>query len=202
MRRIHFLVPTLILFLSAAAAAQESRSEISVQGTGFFTRDATGNGTSYGNTESGGLLTSYRYHLKSWLSAEAVYGIDRSTAKYFTNSASFRIQSDVHQATGGLVVNLPAVFRRRLNPYALAGGGALIFDPTSSRTDTVAAAQTEAKGVFVYGGGVNYSILKRVSLRAEYRGLVYGTTDFGFGALRTNAITHTAQPSIGLAFQF
>ena len=77
-----------------------------------------------------------------------------------------------------------------------------MFDPTTNQVNTLSGAQVQAKSVFVYGVGVNYAIRKRLSLRAEYRGLVYGTPDFGFGALSTNSITHTAQPSVGVTFRF
>lgn len=193
---------TTIFLLALSAAAQESRSEISLQGTGFFTSGTSGNGTAYSATEAGGFLAGYRYRLNRWLSAEAVYGMDRNTQKYLLNSGSFRIPSDVHQATAGLVISLPAFAKRRLSPYVLAEGGALVFDPTSNQVDIGTQAQTQAKGVFVYGGGVNYAIFRRISLRAEYRGLVYKTPDFGFGGLTTNSLTNTAQPSAGLAFRF
>jgi len=191
-----------ILMLTLAAMAQENRSEISVQGAGFFTRDTTGNGTAYSTTETGGVLATYRYHLNHWISAEGVYGYDLNSQKYLLSSGGFRIQSGIHQATGGLVVNLPSRASSRFNPYLLAGGGALVFEPRGNVANSVSGAQTQAKGTFVYGVGVNYAIRKRLSLRAEYRGLVYGTPDFGFSAFKTNSITHTAQPSVGLAFRF
>lgn len=202
MRRTVTFVASFVLFTAFTVAAQENRSEISVQGTGFFTRDSSGNGSSYSTTDTGGVLATYRYHLKPWLSAEGAYGIDRDTQKYFASATNFRIQSDIHQATAALIFNLPPLIRRRFSPYVLAGGGALVFDPTSNLNQTVSAAQTQARGTFVYGVGVNYPIVKRLSLRAEYRGLVYSTPDFGFSGLRTNAMTHTAQPSIGFSFRF
>ena len=202
MCRSFVFAASTILLLTLSAIAQESRSEVSLQGTGFFTTGASGNGTSYSATEAGGFLAGYRYRLNRWLSAEAAYGMDRNTQEYLLSSGDFRIQSNIHQITGSVVISLPAVARRRLHPYVLAGGGALVFDPTSNQVDIGTTSQTQAKGVFVYGGGVNYAILRRVSLRAEYRGLVYGTPDFGFGGLTTNSIAHTAQPSVGLAFRF
>ena len=60
----------------------------------------------------------------------------------------------------------------------------------------------QAVGVFSYGGGVDYPVVKHVSLRAEYRGLVYIAPDFGISGLNTDKITHTAQPSAGLVFRF
>ena len=99
MCRAFVLIASTILLLALSVAAQENRSEISLQGTGFFTKGTSGNGTSYSATEAGGFLAGYRYRLNRWLSAEAVYGIDRNTQKYLLSSGDFRIQSNVHEAT-------------------------------------------------------------------------------------------------------
>jgi opacity protein-like surface antigen len=56
--------------------------------------------------------------------------------------------------------------------------------------------------VFSYGGGADFPIVKHILLRAEYRGLVYSTPDFGLTQLNTNTTTHTAQPSAGIVFRF
>src|SRR5262249_23942106 len=113
-----------------------------------------------------------------------------------------RIQANVHQATGGFVVRVPAPARFKISPYVLAVGGALVFDPTNNAFGTVAGAQRQATGVFAYGGGADFPIVKHIALRAEYRGLVYHAPDFGLASLRTDTITHTAQPSAGIVFRF
>jgi outer membrane immunogenic protein len=202
MRRTSIVLGSIVFLLTLTAAAQENRSEISVQGTGLFTQSSSGNGTTHSATETGGLLATYRYHLNHWLSVEGAYGYDLNSQKYLSSSSAFRIQSRMNQMTGDLVLRLPSRPSSRFSPYLLAGGGALLFDPTGSLTDTVFGAQSQTKGVFVYGVGFNYAIHKRISLRAEYRGLVYGTPDFGFSGFQTNSITHTAQPSVGIAFRF
>jgi outer membrane autotransporter protein len=201
-RRSIIFLGSIVLLLTLAATAQENRQEVSVQGTGFFTQSTSGNGTAYSSTQTGGFLSTYRYHLNHWASIEGAYGFDINSQKYGLSSGAFRIQSGIRQMTGSLVVNLPSRAHSRLNPYFVAGGGALLFDPTGNQFDTLAGAQTSAKGVFVYGAGVNYAMSKRLSLRMEYRGFVYGTPDFGFGILDTNSITHTAVPSVGLTFRF
>ena len=202
MRRTGIFLGSIIFLLTLAATAQENRSEISLQGTGFFTQGPSGNGSAYSATQTGGFLGTYRYHLNHWISAEGAYGYEANSQKYLLSSSAFRIQAGIHQMTGSLVFNLPSRASSRLSPYFLAGGGALLFEPTGNQFNTLSAAQSQAKGVFVYGVGVNYAIRKRISLRAEYRGLVYGTPDFGFGALNTNSVTHTAVPSLGLTFRF
>ena len=45
MRKVVIMFASVALFLVAGAVAQESRSEISLQGTGFFTKDTSGPGT-------------------------------------------------------------------------------------------------------------------------------------------------------------
>lgn len=202
MKRVLIVSLGMVLCISLAASAQENRSEISLQGTGLFTSSTTGNGTDYSATNSGGFLGTYRYHLNRWISLEGAYGYSVNTQKYSLASSAFRIQSGIHDFTGSVVMNLPSRSHSRINPYLLVGGGALRFAPTSNQFNTVSNAQGQTKGVFVYGAGVNYAIYKSLSLRAEYRGLIYSTPDFGFGALATNSVTHTAVPSIGLSFRF
>jgi opacity protein-like surface antigen len=193
----------LVTFLTISVAlAQESRSEFSLQGTGFFTKATSGTNTSYSATQTGGFLATYRYHLHRGLSAEVVYGFDRNTQKFNYSNATFRIQSNNHQATAGLVQALPSFGKARFSPYVLAGGGAFVFSPAGTQSNTLLGAQTQAKAAFVYGGGLNYALAKRVSLRFEYRGLLYSAPDFGFGGLKTNSVTHSAQPSVGLSFRF
>jgi opacity protein-like surface antigen len=196
------MVAGLIFVLALGARAQETRSEISLQGTGFFTKDSTGQGTLQRSRNTGGFLVGYRYHFNRWLAAEGVYGYDRNTQEFFSNAVVSRVQANVHQATGGFVINLPIPRLLRVSPYVLAEGGALVFDPTNNRFGTVPGAQRQTTGVFAYGGGADLPIVKHVSLRAEYRGLVYSAPDFGLRNLNTSTTTHTAQPSAGIVFRF
>jgi opacity protein-like surface antigen len=201
MRRTAVILAGLVILLALGATAQESRSEISVQGTGFFTKDTNGQGTSRTTTNTGGFLVGYRYHINRWLAAEANYGYDRDTQRYFSTGGFSRVQSDVHTATAAAVIGLP--FRiARLNPYVLGGGGSLVFHPTGNSGGFVPGADTEAKGAFLYGGGVNYALTRHWSVRAEYRGYIYKDADFGVRALNTDSWTHTAQPSAGVVYRF
>ena len=201
MRQTAIMLVGFVMLFAFGAAAQESRSEISVQGTGFFTQDTSGQGVSRTTTDTGGFLVGYRYHINRWLAAEANYGFNRDTQRYFSTGGLSRVQSDVHTATAAAIINLP--FRiARLNPYVLGGGGSLVFHPTGNAGGFVTGADTQAKGAFLYGAGVNYTLSKHWSVRAEYRGYVYKDPDFGVRALNTDSWTHTAQPSAGIVFRF
>jgi opacity protein-like surface antigen len=201
LRRTAILLASFVMFLTLGVTAQENRSDISLQGTGFFTRDTSDRGVSRTTSDTGGFLVGYRYHINRWFSAEGNYGFDRNTQRYFGSFGESRVQSDVHTVTGDLVVNLPLPFRR-ISTYALAGGGGLIFDPTGNAGGSVPGASRQAKGAFLYGAGADYALTQHFSLRAEYRGYVYKNPDFGLAALHTDSWTHTAQPSAGIVFRF
>jgi opacity protein-like surface antigen len=200
------LFVALVTFLTTSLAlAQESRSEFGLQGSGFVTKATSGNSvTSESATKTAGFLINYRYHLSHGLSLEGAYGYDRNTQKYTLTSGggNFRIPSNNHEFTFDLVQSLRSFGKARFSPYVLVGGGALVFSPASTQSTNTYGAQTQTKAAFAYGGGLNYALTRRVSLRFEYRGLLYSAPDFGFGGLNTNSVTHSAQPSVGLSFRF
>src|SRR6266404_1813004 len=201
MQRTAIMLAGFVILLTLGATAQESRSEISLQGTGFLTRDTSGQGISRTTSDTGGFQVGYRYHINRWLAAEGNYGYDRNTQRYFGGFGESRVQANVHAVTGDLVVNLPLRFRR-ISTYALAGGGGLIFDPTGNIGGLVPGASSQGRGAFLYGAGADYLLNRHFSLRAEYRGFVYKNPDFGLTALSTDSWTHTAQPSAGIVFRF
>jgi opacity protein-like surface antigen len=200
MRRLVVIIAG-VMTLATGAVAQEGRSEISLQGTGFFTKDSNGNGNVQRSTDTGGFMVGYRYHINRWLSAEGNYGYDRNSQQYFGSLGESRVQANAHTVTGDLAVKIPLPIKR-VSPYALAGGGGLIFDPTGNPGGSVAGASSQGRGAFLYGAGADYVLTQHFSLRAEYRGFVYKSPDFGLASLRTDSWTHTAQPSAGIVFRF
>jgi outer membrane immunogenic protein len=166
------VVLSVLALVSITAVAQENRSEISIQGTGFFTKDTVGNGIFQDGSETGGFLVGYRYNFNRWLAAQADYGYGRNTQFYFGGTAA-RVQS-----------------------------GALVFDPTGNSGGGFAGATLETKAAFVYGVGADYAFSRHFSLRAEYRGLVYKAPSFNVASLNTGSWTQIAQPSAGIVFRF
>src|SRR5262249_34857973 len=191
-----------ILFFATSSMAQElPRNEVSAQGIGFFTKDSSDTGIPQHTTDSGGLLVSYRNHFNSWLGADLSYGYTRNTQQNFTSTGPFDVQSNIHQTTGALVISAPGRIAG-FKPFALAGAGALTFSPTNNLGGIALGADRQAKAAFVYGGGADFGLTDHFALRLEYRGLVYHRPDFGLDFLNANAVTHTAQPSVGFVFRF
>jgi outer membrane immunogenic protein len=145
------------------------------------------------------VLVGYRYNITRWVAAEANYGYDRNTQSYI-GSTSAGVQSKIYQLTGSAVVKLPGF--ARIQPYALAGGGGLILDPTDNAGGTFSGVTSQARGAFLYGGGADYAFTRHLSLRAEYRGFVYKAPSFSLASLNTDTWTDTAQPSSGIVFRF
>lgn len=204
MTRLKILVAGLfatLLFAATSTAQELPPNEVSVQGTGFFTKDSNNNGVIQHTTDSGGLLVSYRNRFSRLFGADLSYGYTRSTQQNLTSAGAFNVQSNIHQATAALVAHTPGrVFGFR--PFALAGAGALTFSPTNNFGGIVIGADQQSKAAFVYGGGADYDINDRLALRLEYRGLVYKRPDFGLAPLNSDPVAHTAQPSAGFVFRF
>lgn len=189
----------LVLFATSAMAQVEQPSQITVQGTGLFTKNTTSDsGTTHSAANSGGLLVGYAYQFNNWAGVEGNYGYSRNTQSYLGTFGQSGIRADVHELTGSFVVHIP-VHVANVRPYALAGGGALIFDPVDNFTN---GTDRQARGTFVYGGGVNFDVAHNFGIRAEYRGLVYKAADFNVNALNLDKVTHLAQPSVGFYFRF
>jgi len=189
------------LFATTALAQVEEPSQITVQGTALVTKDSSADSTSttHRATESGGLLVGYSYQFNRWAGAEGNYGYTRNTQNYFGSIGQSSIQADVHEVTGSFVAHLP-VKVAKVRPYALAGAGALVFDPTDR--SLVNGIDRQTKAAFVYGGGVNFDLTHNFGVRAEYRGLVYKVPDFDLNNLNLDKVTHLAQPSVGFFIRF
>ena len=195
MRRI---VGTIVLgfavLFTVFAVAEDTRSEVSLEGSGFFTKESNNRGVTQRATNAGGFLVGYRYHFNDWFAAEANYGYGRNTQGYLNTSGFSRIQSNVHEATAAFVVT-PPITVAKLKPFLLAGSGALVFDPRNDTGTSIAGAQRQAKAAFLYGGGADYNLTHHLALRAEYRGLVYkaarlqpSVIEYGQGNTRGTAV--------------
>lgn len=176
MQRTAIKIASVVFSLTLVATAQESRSEIGVQGMGLFTQNSSGNSVTRSATETGGILASYRYHINRWLSVEAAYGYGRNTQKFSTDTGVFGQQANVNQMTAGFVANLPVAPKLKISPYLLAEGGALIFDPTGNAYGTASgSAQRQNRGAFVYGGNCATRGVSRPRVqRAEFPTLQLG----------------------------
>ncbi len=194
MRRL-FALAAVVVVLGLSAWAQESKYEFTVQGSGIFPKQTSKGALTSKPTSSGGIMAGIRVNLSNWFAVEGDYDYMRNSEKFFTSSSVTRLPMNLHAVTATGIVRLPTF--RNVRPFALAGGGMMVFEPR----ETV-AVETQYRSTFVYGGGFDVPVVRRVMLRAQYRGFVYKVPDFDTSALKIDKFSHAAVPSAGLVFTF
>jgi len=189
------LLAASVVVAAPAFSQEDFKSEITVQGMGSFLKETTKDGIKQDATKTGGILAGYRFYFTKHLGAEINYGYTLNTQRYFTPAGTTGIKSYSHETTGALVYRVPF---KKLDVFALAGAGAIVFDPKDMH-----GIDYQARAAFVYGGGADYNLTHRLFLRAEYRGLVYNSPTYNMAGLNgMDRTTHRAEPSVGLGFRF
>jgi opacity protein-like surface antigen len=190
------IVATSLLVCAPAFAQTEGgRSEVSAQFFGTFVRSTSQSGVQESNSDSGGVLATYRFFFSKHHGVEANYAYSRSTTAYSFLAGPSAVEANQHEWTGAYVFRMPI---HNITPFVEAGVGGLTFAPIN-RPD----ASTQSRAAFVYGGGLDMNVTHRLFIRAQYRGLVFNTPTFNLVAnLGLDRTTHMAEPSIGLGFRF
>jgi outer membrane immunogenic protein len=195
-----------VLMLSAAAGyAQESRQDVSFSGTGIFAPTIHGaNTVVQSSTGALGLLMSYRFMVTPRSALELNYSFAQNNQKYDVgNFYNYRIHARQQEFTAAYVYSRNY---KRFNPFVEAGGGLIYFTPildaSTQRLDTKIT-----KGIAgLFGGGLAYELSPSFDIRAEYRGFVVKTPDFGETSpslnLNTSRYEVITMPTIGVAYHF
>ena len=119
------------------------RQDVAVQAFGSLVTTTTQNGMDDKATNSGGILASYRYFFSTHHGVEADYGYSLNTQKYVSSSGVTGVNTNSHESSGAYVFRMSL---RKITPFALAGAGALVFDPRNYLGSSI---QTRAS--FIYG---------------------------------------------------
>lgn len=118
-----------------------------------------------------------------------------NTQRYSLGTGLVGVKTYSHEVSGAYVFRVPL---RKLTPFALAGAGALIFDPKD-----FVRAETQTRAAFIYGAGADLKLSHRVFVRAEYRGFVYNSPTYDLAAFRgLDRVAQRAEPSIGFGYRF
>ena len=179
------------------AFSQENpgRHEVSAQALGSFVTSTTHDGVDNKATHSGGVLGNYRFFFSKHHGVEGNYGYALNTQTYGLSSGVVGVKTHSHEVSGAYVFRMPM---RWITPFALAGAGALIFDPKD-----MPGIGSQTRAAFGYGGGADFAITRRLFARAQYRGFIYNSPTFDLTALsNVDRVTHRAEPSVGFGYRF
>jgi opacity protein-like surface antigen len=187
-----------------AGATAYAQTDVALSVYGAFTGTTTGNNTIQSPSNAAGGLLEVRHISHPWFGYEGTYSFNRANQTYTGTSlcpgigcpitAKTPISANAHEVTGDWVASLKVM---NFRPFALAGGGLLFDAPAGGQSST----STTTKPVFVYGGGVDWTLLPHIGLRLQYRGNLYKAPDLTKLFTSTNAFTHTAEPMIGVFFR-
>lgn len=189
-------------------------------------------GTTQSYSNAAGGLLEVRHITRPWLGYEGTYSINRANQVFSSSTYAvcgvcnatttwIPVSANAHEVTGDWIASLKA---GNLRPFALAGGGIFFVKPSSGQatsttvinscgggvpscvvgtvTPGTAITTSATKPVFVYGAGVDWELLPHLGLRLQYRGNLYKAPNLVSGSNSTNALTHTAEPMIGVYFRF
>jgi opacity protein-like surface antigen len=190
--------------LAGGAYAQEgNRNDITVSAFGAFEQSTNGNGVNQSATNSAGVLATYRYFFTDHQGVEIDYGFSRFDQQFSAPNAAapfiLGVPANTNEATASYVYR--HAIGHRIVPFVSAGTGALLFVPDAFSLSGTNGT-TFVTPDFVYSAGADLALSRRISLRLGYRGHVFEAPDFGVAGLRTNAVTHMAEPFGGISFHF
>lgn len=191
---LHVLAALLALAVAAAIAAhgQElTRTDVAASIYGAFTGTIEGNGTIQSPSNQAGGIFELRHISNPLVGYEINYSFNRADQRYnFTP-----VNADAHELGVDWVVSFPVLSFR---PFVLAGIGGIYFHPDGGQPGT----SGEVNLVYVYGGGVDWTVIPHFGVRGQYRGNLYHAPDLLKAASSTRAFAHTAEPMAGAFFRF
>lgn len=206
-------IPILAVMVGVNAAAQ-AQTDVAASLYGAFNESTSGNSIAQGPSNAAGALLEVRHIKNPIVGYEATYAFNRANQKY--TQINFNcpvgvvpvcaapvasVSANAHEVTGDWLVSLKVA---NLKPFALAGAGVLFDTPQSAAESFVTTVETSTstKAVFVYGAGLDWTLLPHMGLRFQYRGNLYKAPALVNAFSSTGAFTHTAEPTIGAFFRF
>lgn len=190
--RVLTVLLSFVFAVTFSAHAQSlGKTDVAASIYGAFTGTSEGNGTIQSPSNAAGGLLELRHISNPLVGYELNYSFNRANQSY--NFAS--VKADAHEVGADWVVSFPVL---NFRPFILAGAGVLYFHSDGDQSGTA----NQAKPVYVYGGGVDWTVIPHFGLRGQYRGNLYHAPDLLKAASSTRAFAHTAEPMLGAYFRF
>ncbi len=197
----------LPFFLAAAAGASAQKQTdvaLSVYGAINNGKISSSPVTYQSSSDSVGGLLEFRHISNPFFGWEVAYAYNRADQVYtyagptpagYGPEPPTNISAYAQEFTGDWVFS---THTEKLRPFALAGVGVLLYEPISGPS----ASQSFTTPVYVYGAGLDWSVLPHLGLRVQYRGNFYKSPDLDPSSYPHANFTHTAEPAIGMYYRF
>lgn len=169
-----------------------------------------------GASPSAGVLGTFRQQFRPWFGYSVNMGYTRVTERFtqYSNTSLTENDYDVKLNSNMYELSLSYVASKRLtrhmSGFAEAGAGVLAFLPVvpASRVsnyyeglqNSLYFANTQFVPETVGGLGFHWHLANSFGLRAEYRGLIYKNTPFGYTLHK--ATTLSSEPTVSLTYSF
>ena len=218
-------------FGNNTTAHAQKQTDIAGSFYGTFNASTTSGGVAQSASDSAGALLELRHIVSPWIGFEASYSYNRANQAYVTtnvhllypacptfgNCAPIKeqpiaaVSANAHAITGDWVFSRKV---RNFRPFALAGGGLLLFIPSGGQSTT----QNAAEFTLIFGAGLDWQLSKHLGLRLQDREAIYKTpilatagqypnlADSAFPASalwnQPQVYTHTQEPALGIYYRF
>jgi opacity protein-like surface antigen len=200
----------LLVAFSGAQDAGQSRDlghfDASINWGGVFSKTSSSNlggNVTVAPTNSTLVLGTFHFLFGPTHGLEFNIGHTDDSQIYILSPDNYRLQTSITEYTAAYVLT-PYRFRR-IEPFLLAGGGALRFYPGKTFIDgfqNAFPAYTQTSLAFLYGGGADFPIWRGLALRLQYRGLIYKEPTLRIQEFFTGARGHMAEPTAGIVVRF
>jgi outer membrane immunogenic protein len=193
------------IFMACAMANAQDLLDLSVSGSAVFSKSvsSTTSGLTLSAADSGAIFGTVRYHFNHLSAAELNIGHSANSQIFERAPDTFKIRTTVTEFSADYV--LTPLRGRRLEPFLFAGAGALRWYPQNqyiNDNSSFFGAYSQTSLAFLYGGGADYRLWRRIGLRMQYRGLIFRAPDFDVSDFFISAKGHMAEPSVGIVVKF
>lgn len=146
--------------------------------------------------------------------ADQDYVVTQPCSVGYTCLGTAHVKSVAHEITGDWVFSIKLT---KLRPFAMGGIG-VRFDVPSGGTTTArecftsdpficesitgsVSPKTSSNATFVYGAGLDWTLLAHLGLRFQFRGSVYRAPNLVYAAT-PDSLIQTSEPMAGIYVQF
>jgi opacity protein-like surface antigen len=189
-----------------AQARAEDGPQFTIGGSFYeaMNKSTTGNGTQQTTTNASGGMLEVRFIDRPLMGFEFTYSYNpaNQSIEPTTTNCGYACANKIPSLTvKASEVGLDYVVSKRfgnLRPFAVGGIGFFISSPSNSLLEV----QTVVRPAYIFGGGVDWAVMRHFGVRAQFRDNVYKAPDLSNFNPPTGQYTYTAEPMGGVYYNF